>query len=67
MSWYRRVMADMRLGTSEMGRLIVSAVFACFLRTQLAEGQQGATLSGRVTDRSTGKGVRNAEIILFGL
>ncbi len=48
-----------------MGRLVVSAVFACLLQTQLAEGQQGATLSGRVTDRSTGKGVRNAEIILL--
>lgn len=55
----------MRLGTSEIGRPVVSAVFACFLLTQLAEGQQSATLSGRVTDRSTGKGVRNTQIVLL--
>ena len=47
-------------------RLLLKAAFLASCLLQRAAGaQQAGTLSGRVTDRSTGKGVGNAEIILL--
>jgi hypothetical protein len=44
---------------------LLSAVVACLVLARAVEGQETTTLSGRVTDRSTGKPVRNAQIILL--
>lgn len=54
------------LKSADAARALRRGMMAYFLLGGVAFGQQNATLSGRVTDRSTGKAVRNAEIVLLG-
>ena len=55
----------MKHWTLNMARLLVAAFLGSCLLEQAAEAQQAGTLSGRVTDRSTGRVIRNAQIILL--
>lgn len=52
-------------GCPGLARALALGIVASVVGTGVAAGQQAPTLSGRVTDRSTGRAVRDAQIVLL--